>query len=372
MLDLKQTIRVLPIYVINPRLDKEEAIYIGEELESLIYTLGGQIVDRVIQKLDGYDDATYIGKGKVIEVAQIVKEKHIDVVVLNGMAKQRQLHALEKVFEISNPHIELWDRVNLILHIFDKHASTTEAKLQIELARMRYMGTRIYGMGHVLSRQGGGIGTSGIGETNTELMKRHWRNEMKKITDQLEKISLQRAAQLERRKRSGFKTVSIIGYTNAGKTSLFNLLSGKHNLVENELFTTLDSSVGKLYIPKLQEEVLLTDTIGFIRNLPPRLIKAFKSTLMESMRANLLLHVIDVSDPQLHAKIQVVNEVLSELGRSTDDVIYIFNKIDAALGIDKEQLLQTYGKYSPIFISAKTREGTASIIETITRPLSFT
>lgn len=372
MLDLKQTIRVLPVHVINPKLDKEEAIYIGEELESLIYTLGGEIVDRVIQKLDLPDYATYIGKGKVLEVARIVKEKRIDVVVLNGMVKQRQIRSLQKTLETSNPHIEVWDRINLILHIFDKHASTTEAKLQIELARMRYMGTLIYGMGHVLSRQGGGIGTSGIGETNTELMKRHLRHEMKKITDQLEKIGLHREAQLERRKRSGFKTVSIIGYTNAGKSSLFNLLSGKHNLVENELFTTLDSSVGKLYIPELQEEVLLTDTIGFIRNLPVRLIKAFKSTLMESMAANLLLHVIDVSDREVHTKIQVVNDVLLELGRNTDDVIYVFNKIDVDGDINKEELLQTYGKYSPIFISAKTREGTASIIATIAKSLSLT
>ena len=372
MLDLKQTIRVLPIHVIKHGLDKEEAIYIGEELESLIYTLGGEIIDRVIQKFDRPDYATYIGKGKVVEVARIVKEKRIDVVVLNGMAKQRQISSLQKAFEASNPRIEVWDRVNLILHIFDKHASTTEAKLQITLARMRYMGTRIYGMGHILSRQGGGIGTSGIGETNTELMKRHLRHEMKKITDQLERINNHREAQLERRKRSGFRTVSIIGYTNAGKSSLFNLLSGKHNLVENELFTTLDSSVGKLYIPQLHEEVLLTDTIGFIRNLPPRLIKAFKSTLMESMNANLLLHVIDVSDREVHTKIQVVNEVLSELGRNTDDVVYIFNKIDVASGVDKEQLLQTYGKYSPIFMSAKTGEGTASVIATIAKFLSLT
>ncbi len=289
MIDIHRTIRFLPIHIINPQSNKEKSLHTGEELESLIATFGGKIVDRVIQKRENPDNATFIGKGKVQEVLQKVKETGVDVVVLNAMAKPRQVHTLKTALETANRHIEVWDRVDLILHIFDKHATTTEAKLQIELARMRYMGPRIYGMGFVLSRQGGGIGTSGIGETNTELMKRHWRNEMKKITDQLEKVSNERQMQLERRKKSGLKTVSIVGYTNAGKSSLFNLLTGERALVEDVLFATLDSTVGKMYMPQLQTEVLITDTIGFIRNLPPRLINAFKSTLMESLFADVFL-----------------------------------------------------------------------------------
>src|SRR5664279_1777143 len=331
MLDLKHTIRVLPIHVINPRYDKEKALNYGEELESLIKTMGGVIINRVIQKLDKPDNTTYIGKGKVVEVGEIVQKEAIDVVILNAMAKPGQIHALKEILQLKNPQIEVWDRVDLILHIFDKHALTTEAKLQIELARMRYMGPRIYGMGMIMSRQGGGIGTSGLGETNTELMKRHWRNEMKKITDQLSKINKSRTQQLERRKKAGFKTISIVGYTNAGKSSLFNLLTKKDKLVQNALFATLDSSIGKMYLPELKEEVLITDTIGFIRNLPPRLVTAFKSTLMESLNADILLHVIDVSDHEMELKIQVVNDILSELGRKTDESeIFIFNKIDAA------------------------------------------
>jgi GTPase len=239
--------RFLPIHVINPLSNKERAIHTGEELESLINTFGGVIVTRIIQKRDNPDLATYIGRGKVEELIEKVQEFNVDVVVLNAMAKPRQVSLLKKKLEPINPRIEVWDRVDLILHIFDKHATTTEAKLQIELARMRYMGTRIYGMGFVLSRQGGGIGSLGVGETNTELMKRHWRKEMKNVTDQLEKVSRDRKMHLERRRKEGFQTVSLVGYTNAGKSSLFNLLTGKHMLVEDALFATLDSVVGKMF-----------------------------------------------------------------------------------------------------------------------------
>jgi len=370
MIDIKNNIRFLAIHIINPKANKEKALHIGEELEALITTLGGKIVDRVIQMRENPDNATYIGKGKVMEVLDRIKVVEADVVVLNTMAKPRQVFALKKALSKANPQINVWDRVDLILHIFDKHATTTEAKLQIELARMRYMGPRIYGMGFVLSRQGGGIGTSGIGETNTELMKRHWRNEIKKVTDQLEKVSKDKEMQLKRRKRAGLKTVSIVGYTNAGKSSLFNLLTGKHALVENALFATLDSTVGKMYMSKLQKEVLVTDTIGFIRNLPPRLINAFKSTLLESLHSDVLLHLIDVSDPEANEKIDVVNDILRELGRNKEDVIYVFNKIDAVSNLPKEELLKKYELNSPVFISVKTGIGISELQEKIAGKLA--
>lgn len=368
MQNVKHTLRTLPIHVINPRANKEKAVFIGEELESLIATLGGQVVDRVIQKLDNPDNATFIGRGKLIEATQIVKEKDIDVAILNSIAKPRQIHALKEAFQKENPKIEVWDRIDLILQIFDKHAVTTEAKLQIELARMRYMGPRIYGMGFVMSQQGGGIGTLGIGETNTELMKRHWRNEMKKVMDRLEKITKSHVQQLERRKKTGYKTVSIVGYTNAGKSSLFNILSGKHTLVENELFATLDSSVGKLYIPAVQQEILITDTIGFIRNLPPRLIDAFKSTLMESIHADILLHLVDISDPDIASKIHVVDDILKDLRRSPYETMYVFNKIDAIDESHKE-LAEKYREYSPLFISVKKNLGIEEVKEAIAKRL---
>ena len=356
---------MLPIHVIDPGQDKQKSLNIGEELESLIATVGGEVPDRIIQKLERPNSVTYVGKGKVEEVAQKIKEKQIDVVILNAMVKPRQVHALKTQLQKVKPNIEVWDRVDLILHIFDKHAATQEAKLQIELARMNYMGPRIYGMGNILSRQGGGIGTLGVGETNTELMKRHWRNEKKKITDQLAKIGKNREQQLDKRKRAGFKTVSIVGYTNAGKSSLFNLLTGKKNPVKNVLFATLDSTVGKIYIEDLHTEVLVTDTIGFIRDLPPLLISAFKSTLLESIHADVILHVIDVSDPEVETKIKVVNDILKELGRNIDDVVYVFNKIDIAQDINKEALLEKYRNFSPIFISARKEEGVIAVKECI-------
>jgi GTPase len=369
MLEVRKQLRILPIHMVEPYIDKEVSINVGEELESLIDTLGGKIVERVIQHLERASNATYIGRGKVSEVAEKIKEHDVDVVVLNAMVKPRQVHALKTQLQKTKPTIQVWDRVDLILHIFDKHAATQEAKLQIELARMNYMGPRIYGMGYVMSRQGGGIGTLGVGETNTELMKRHWRDEKKKIIDQLAKISKSREQQLARRKRAGFKTVSIVGYTNAGKTSLFNLLSGKGRLAKNVLFATLDSSVGKLYVEALHSEVLLTDTIGFIRDLPPLLISAFKSTLMESIHADVLLHVIDVSDPQYDAKIEVVMTILKELGRDTSDIVYIFNKVDAVPSLDREALLEKYASFSPLFISVKKEIGIQEVKACITKNL---
>ncbi len=365
MFDTKKITRILPVHIIDPRVEKESSIHIGEEFESLIRTLDAAIVGRLIQKLERPHIATYIGSGKIGEVAALCVEKNVDVVILDAMVKPGQLHAIKEIIIKSKPEIEVWDRVELILRIFDKHAKTTEAKLQIELARINYMGPRIYGMGYVLSRQGGGIGTSGIGETNTELMKRHWRSEKKKITDELGRISKTHVDQITRRQEAGLKTVSIVGYTNAGKSTLFNLLTKKGVLEKDELFATLDSSVGKIYIQELSREVLITDTIGFIRNLPPLLISAFKSTLMESIHADMVLHVIDTSDSEMEVKINVVNEILTGLTIDLKNVIYVFNKIDS---LDDEKLKtinEKYKEHDPIFVSAKTSVGIEKVIEKI-------
>ncbi len=328
-----------------------------------------EIVDLLLQRDDRPHQTTFIGSGKVGQIARRIHEEKIDVIVVNAIIKQRQVYALKRAFWKSNNAIDVWDRVDLILHIFQQHANTAEAKLQIRLAQMAHMGPRIYGLGKVMSQQGGGIGTLGIGETNTELMKRHWRSEMKKVNLELAKLADERENQIERRKKQGLITVSLIGYTNAGKSTIFNILSGKNTLVENALFATLDSHVGSFYLKALQKEITITDTIGFIRNLPTRLINAFHSTLLESLHADILLHVIDVSDPEMEKKIRIVRDVLHELAIDAKEQIFIFNKLDQAKNIEKESIANRYRSFHPLFLSAVQTES-KEIRETIAHQIA--
>ena len=366
MKEIQKPLQFLIVTVVPKSQDREFTVQDLEETYSLIQTLGNSIVvDMLQQRSDEPDKQTYIGSGKVKEVADRVLLDNIDIVVINNIVKAGQVFNIKKRLERTKPGVEVWDRIDVILHIFDKHANTSEAKLQIELAKMRHMGPRIYGMGMVLSRQGGGIGVRGIVETNTELMRRHWRDAMKETREKLEKLTAEREKQMERRREVGLQTVSIVGYTNAGKTSLFNRLSKKDKLTENALFATLDSAVGRMYLQDIHKEVLLSDTIGFIRNLPANLIDAFKSTLLESAHADVLLHVIDISDLAWRDKIDVVEEILYEIGADSKKKIYIFNKIDIVSDIDTEELKEQFAEYHPQCISVKTGEGIEELQGTI-------
>lgn len=359
----------LLVSLVSPFTSHDEAEKDLIELKSLVQTFGGATIVHVIQRKMTPDSHTYVGTGKAQEIADFVKKDKIDTIVINSIVNPTQLFNLKKMYWDINNRIEVWDRIDLILHIFERHAHTTEAKLQIDLARMRHMGPRIYGMGLILSRQGGGIGTRGIGETNIELMKRHWRNEMKGIIEKLEKLTKHRERQMERRREIGFKTASIIGYTNAGKSTLFNRLTGKHKLAKDVLFATLESHVGKVFLPQSRKEIIVSDTIGFIQNLPAKLIDAFKSTLMETLHADVLLHIIDASDNLMHEKIAVVEEILSDLQIDRDRCIYVFNKVDASMLRDKRELIEVYSNYSPVFVSAKTGDGLSDLSEVIERRL---
>ena len=361
---------IIVVSVVPQKMTDEEAFKDLQELKQLIDAFDGKVVDYVIQKRDPHDQGLFIGKGKIEEVGALLIEKQVDIIVLNGIVNPSGIFFMKSTWEKIKPKIEVWDRAELIINIFSKHAKTAEAKLQIELATMRHMGPRIYGMGYVLSRQAGSIGTRGIGETNTELMKRHWRDQIRGVNEKLYKLTDERYKQLERRRKIGLKTISLIGYTNAGKTSLFNLLTGKKKLVQNALFVTLDSNVGKIYSNKLKQEILVTDTIGFIKNLPAKLISAFKSTLMESMHADILLEVIDISDSEIEQKIAVVENILKELNILDKKRIFIFNKIDQSDQFMNQELIDKYKHFNPQFISVKNQQGIEGLLNTIDDQLS--
>jgi GTPase len=349
--------------------DKKTGIYEMEqditELWSLAQSMGDvAVADLITQKGLPFRE-TYIGPGKAQEIGEYLKTHKIDIITFAGILSSSQKFNLTKMYWEINPTIRVWDRVDLILAIFSRHAHTKEAKLQIELARMRHMGPSIFGMGKILSRQGGGIGTRGIGETNTELMKRHWKREMKRITDTLDKLTANRARQIDHRRAIGLKTVSLVGYTNAGKTTLFNLLTRKKKPVTDALFVTLDSAVGEVFVPEIGKQLVISDTIGFIRNLPPDLIDAFKSTLMESVHADVVLHVIDVADRDHLEKIDVVDAILEQIGIAKEKVVYVFNKTDAAQDADRQNVIDRTMPYPHVFVSAVENKGMDELISTV-------
>lgn len=342
--------------------DKEKILAEFEETEQLIRTYGGTVWGISVQNIARKDNATYVGTGKAQEIAETIGKEKIDIVLLNASVRPGQLFTLKKIFERVSPQIIVWDRIDLILKIFERHAETAEAKLQIKLAHMRHMGPRIYGTGMELSQQAGGIGNKGSGETNTELMERHWRVEMRKVHKELDKIESGKYQKIERRKREGYLTVALAGYTNAGKTSLFNRLCSKKNLIENKPFTTLQSTAGRIYLPDLKKEVVVTDTIGFIQNLPMQLIGAFKSTLTETVNADLILHVIDGCDRYYEDKIKVVEKILTEIGIKSANRIYVFNKSDLKPAPDRDAVNYNYQQFHPVFVSVKTGEGIETLI----------
>ncbi len=351
--------KTILVDVISSDVTKEQSQERLSELENLVKTYGGIVVVKVIQKRGMPDYRTYIGSGKIEGVLnenkQNGKEKRANLLIINNLLKPSQIYNLGEI--CTKDGIEVWDRVDLILKIFDKHAKSVESKLQIELAAIRHMGPRIYGLGLELTRQAGGIGTRGIGETNIQIMKRHLRRREQKIKEKLKHYDLVQANHRKQRRKKDLKTISLVGYTNAGKSTLLNALTKKGVYVADKLFATLETTVGQLFLPESQKIALLSDTIGFIQDLPPDLIDAFKSTLSEIIDADLLLHVIDVSDPLYESKILVVEDILNELGVDKKPKVYVFNKVDLNPGLDKDIISEHYNCFSPIFVSAENKEG---------------
>ena len=321
--------RVVLVDLARPHRHIEDACKDLAELQNLVKTYGGIDVVHIIQHRTRPDQNTFIGSGKMAELLNIVRNKKIDIVVINAIVKPTQLFNIIQTLWATNPGIAVWDRVDLILHIFEKHAKSAESKLQIELARMKHMGPRMYGLGgSVLSRQGGGIGTRGIGETNVERMKRHWRKQIKVNRDELEKLHGMKKSQITRRSQAGVPTAAIIGYTNAGKTSLFNLLTGKEKYAKDKLFATLESVSGTISKNLSPHPILLSDTIGFIRDLPPELVETFRTTLLEAIHADVLIHVIDSSDEKLEEHHNAVNTILDQIFPQKKPTVIVLNKYD--------------------------------------------
>jgi len=356
--------RFLIIKVINPHDHRDEQLNSFGEEESLIKTLGGRVVFKTVQHRPKPHGATYIGLGKVEEVKELIKKHLLDYIVLNDIVFPGQIFRLEKLLWGVDSNITVWDRVDLILAIFNKHALSSEAKLQIELAKLHHLGPRIYGLGGtVLSRQRGGIGGRGLGETNIEIMRRHIKNRLRTIEDKIAKIMGQKKEKLLARRNKGVKTIALVGYTNVGKTKLFNFLTGKDKQVADAAFTTLDSCLGKIKQSDGQS-ALVVDTIGFVKNLPPSLIEAFKPTLMESIHSDTIFHIIDFSDPKFKEKITTVEAILTDLGVDREKIVCVFNKLDL---VSKEKKLEAKKEFfgnNYHFISAATGEGIEKLLGT--------
>ena len=329
------------------------------ELGELATTAGGEVIGDGLQKTESLNPATFIGKGKAGEFADFCRRQDVDTVIFDDDLSPAQSRNLEKIF-----NCKILDRTSLILDIFAQRARTREGKLQIELAQLQHLLPRLTRFWGHLSRQSGGIGMrGGEGETQLETDRRRVQDRIAKISRELELVRQQRGIQRSVRQRNNWPLASIVGYTNAGKSTLLNALTGADVLVKDILFATLDPTTRRLRLPTNQN-VLLTDTVGFIRKLPHGLVEAFKATLEEVVQADLLLHVADISHPQVEEQIVAANAVLAEIGAGEKPTIMVFNKMDR---LDNKGLLNRLQAHHPhaVAISAMTGEGISVLLAEI-------
>jgi GTP-binding protein HflX len=334
-----------------------------DELARLLDTAGGEEFARLVQNKDTPDPRTLIGKGKVEELSDLCKNNGIKLVIFDAELSPSQIRNLE---DDIGDGVSVIDRSMLILDIFALHATTGEGKLQVELAQLKYTAPRLIGKGTELSRLGGGIGTRGPGESKLESDRRHMKRRIDALEEEIEALEKTRMTMRASRDRSQIPQIAIVGYTNAGKSTLLNTLTDAGILAENKLFATLDPTTRKLKLP-CGETVLLTDTVGFIRKLPHHLVKAFKSTLDEAVYADILMIVIDAHDDEAKAQLDVTESLLAELGAAGKPTIYVYNKCD--LGISAELPSYIANNEDPnrvvCAISAKSGEGIDTLLEKI-------
>lgn len=332
-----------------------------DELEELAATAGALTVGRVIQNLDQIHSGTYVGKGKLDEIKDLIWETEATGIICDDELSPIQLGNMEDVLDT-----KVMDRTLIILDIFAGRASTNEGKIQVELAQLKYRQSRLTGLGKSLSRLGGGIGTRGPGEKKLEMDRRLIRDRIAQLNREFKDVKRHREITREQRSKNKIPVVAIVGYTNAGKSTLLNTLTGAGVLEEDKLFATLDPTTRNLKLPSKQE-VLLTDTVGFIRKLPHHLIEAFRSTLEEAKYADIILHVVDASNPQVDEQMYIVYETLTNLEVKNKPIITAFNKQDKVEG---ETILRDFRADHIVRISAKHGDGLEelqSVIEEILR-----
>ncbi len=341
-----------------PGRDEEDLRLHLDELERLVDTAGADAVERIVQRRDAPDPATYVGKGKAQEIHEISESVDADTVVFDDELTPGQQANLEKILKRT-----ALDRTAVILDIFAQNATTLEGKAQVELAQLKYRLPRLRGRGNALSQQGGGIGTRGPGETQLEVDRRRIQRRLQKLERDLESLRRTRLTQRKSRRRSRFHTVAIVGYTNAGKSTLLNRLTGAGVLVEDRLFATLDATTRKLQLPG-GETVLLSDTVGFIQKLPTSLVESFKSTLEEVAEADLLVHLVDGSSKEPEVQIAAVRHVLQEIGAGEVPELIVFNKTDAIEDPnDLDALLRRHE--GSLSVSAHSGQGVEDLLNVI-------
>ncbi len=335
-----------------------------DELQELAQTAGARTVGRLVQNREAVHPGTYIGKGKISELRDMVSGLHADAIICDDELSPAQLTNLQE--ELS---CKVIDRTVLILDIFAAHASTSEGKLQVELAQLRYRSSRLIGLGKSLSRLGGGIGTRGPGEKKLEADRRMIRERISVLNRQLKELVQNRDTMRRQRSRSQIPAVAIVGYTNAGKSTLLNALTEASVLEEDMLFATLDPTTRERELENGQK-ILFTDTVGFISKLPHQLVQAFRSTLEEAKYADLILHVVDASNPEYDFQMEVVYETLKELGIEKKPVITVFNKIDQVSNENDRAALKDLRSDDFVLISAREGTGFGCLLEKIEKLLN--
>ncbi len=352
--DIKKEVALL-VSVDTGEFDAEVSI---DELEELAHTAGAEVIGKVIQKKEAPEKATFVGVGKLAEIIAFISANEVDLLIFDSELSPSQQRNLEKL-----TGVRVIDRTMLILDIFAARARTSEGKLQVELAQLKYSLPRLAGQGLALSRLGGGIGTRGPGETKLESDKRHIRRRIDKLQQELVGLEKRRNLMRKRREKDGVQTVAIVGYTNAGKSTLMNALTQAGVLAENKLFATLDPTSRALILPD-GRQVMLVDTVGLIRRLPHKLVEAFKSTLEEAAEATVILNVCDASDEHSAEHLEVTRELLSELGCDGKPVISVMNKCDL---VGDVYSIPTFGK--TVMISALEEKGFDELLEAILKEL---